>query len=139
LRAAYSFPPANSMIAYALQQIFKWMRWLFCFLIGLNPDTISKIRFWSIKRLIWAKNVVNYIDIWFRSWKVLFYWAKKLRIWSKNVTNRAKNIIIWSKSTIIWAIKVGDLGQNRNNLGHRFGPKTTKFRAKNVYLPSTAQ
>ena len=36
---------------------------------------------------------------------------------------------------MIWAKIVGDLGQNRNNLGHRFGPKNTKFRAKNVYLP----
>ena len=36
---------------------------------------------------------------------------------------------------MIWAKKVRDLGQKRNNLGHRFGPKNTKFRAKNVYLP----
>ena len=35
---------------------------------------------------------------------------------------------------MIWAKIVGDLGQIRNNLGHRFGPKNTKFRAKNVYL-----
>ena len=39
---------------------------------------------------------------------------------------------------MIWAKIVGDLGQIRNNLGHRFGPKNTKFRAKNVYLPISA-
>ena len=39
---------------------------------------------------------------------------------------------------MIWAKKVRDLGQKRNNLGHRFGPKNTKFRAKNVYLPLTS-
>ena len=38
------------------------------------------------------------------------------------------------QNTIIWAKKLGDLGQNRNNLGHRFGPKNSKFRAKNIYI-----